>query len=293
MTLRIMVVDFWKGFVFSGSILEYLLRRAGFDRLELTDRADEADIIFKSVFGRTGADPAKTIFYTGENVRPNFLQCRYALSFDRDTWGGRNLYFPIWMSRIAWPGYAPRVGHDATAAHNWEALIQPDTLVRSRPAPSDLASRRFCSIVASAHEGLRVSLSTALSKYCPLDARGALFGRPLDQSKHSHFQSFKFALCPENSLFPGYVTEKLFDVWVGGAVPIYYGGSRGDPRINSDAFLNYADGFDVRSLVSAVAELDRNPALYLKIHGQPLLRELPRIEPAVEFMHSAVSDILS
>jgi hypothetical protein len=34
---------------------------------------------------------------------------------------------------------------------------------------------------------------------------------------------YRFSLCFENCIFPGYVTEKIFDSFFAGAVPVYYG----------------------------------------------------------------------
>lgn len=291
MSIRVCAVNFWPGFSLRGSILGYMLARAGYARYECTDNVDEADLIFTSVFGRRATEPRKTIFYTGENVRPDFLKCRYALTFDRDAWGGRNFYFPLWMARLCWPDYRPYRAEGANSAHGWEALIDPQILTRPRARQDDLDAKKFCAVVASAYEGLRVSLAAALNNYRSVDARGPLFGAPLQQSKHDFFGAYKFALCPENSLFPGYVTEKLFDAWVGGAVPIYFGGSQADPTINSQAFVNYADTHDVASLVGQVVDLDRSAAAYLKMHAQPLLLEAPDIRPAISFIRGAVDDI--
>lgn len=42
-------------------------------------------------------------------------------------------------------------------------------------------------------------------------------------SKRDTMQGYKFALAYENSSFPGYVTEKLFDAMFAGCIPIYAG----------------------------------------------------------------------
>ena len=42
-------------------------------------------------------------------------------------------------------------------------------------------------------------------------------------NKHEWLQNYKFNLCFENASFPGYLTEKLFDAYNAGCVPIYWG----------------------------------------------------------------------
>jgi len=42
-------------------------------------------------------------------------------------------------------------------------------------------------------------------------------------SKHDVLRQYKFAVCYENAVFPGYVTEKIFDALFAGCIPIYLG----------------------------------------------------------------------
>jgi hypothetical protein len=43
------------------------------------------------------------------------------------------------------------------------------------------------------------------------------------KSKNAVMRQYKFALAYENASFPGYVTEKMFDAWFAGCVPVYLG----------------------------------------------------------------------
>lgn len=45
---------------------------------------------------------------------------------------------------------------------------------------------------------------------------------PVDD-KLGTMSGFKFALCFENCVFPGYVTEKIFDCFFAGCIPVYWG----------------------------------------------------------------------
>jgi hypothetical protein len=50
---------------------------------------------------------------------------------------------------------------------------------------------------------------------------------------------FKFAVCFENCSFPGYLTEKLFDCFLAGCIPIYYGAPDIHDFVPSGAFIDY------------------------------------------------------
>ncbi|WP_281650799.1 glycosyltransferase family 10 [Helicobacter bilis] len=65
----------------------------------------------------------------------------------------------------------------------------------------------------------------ALSKYKRVDSGGRWknnIGGNVDD-KIEWLKSYKFNLCFENSSYPGYLTEKLFDAFLAGCVPIYWG----------------------------------------------------------------------
>lgn len=41
--------------------------------------------------------------------------------------------------------------------------------------------------------------------------------------KHDVLRQYRFSICYENAVFPGYITEKLFDCWFAGCIPVYLG----------------------------------------------------------------------
>ncbi len=58
------------------------------------------------------------------------------------------------------------------------------------------------------------------------------------KSKRSTLQQYKFSLCYENSIFPGYLTEKIFDALFAGCVPVYLGDPEVEKSIPADAFVD-------------------------------------------------------
>jgi hypothetical protein len=59
-----------------------------------------------------------------------------------------------------------------------------------------------------------------MSKY--LQAAKRAGATPVDD-KLKAMTGFRFALCFENCVFPGYVTEKIFDCFFAGCIPVYWG----------------------------------------------------------------------
>lgn len=59
---------------------------------------------------------------------------------------------------------------------------------------------------------------------------------PLD--KTSVMSDYKFSLCFENTSFPGYITEKIFDCFVAGCIPIYWGAPDVAQAIPESTFID-------------------------------------------------------
>jgi hypothetical protein len=55
------------------------------------------------------------------------------------------------------------------------------------------------------------------------------------------FNMYKFIICFENSITDGYITEKIFNVFLSKSIPIYNGAPNICDFINKDSFINFED----------------------------------------------------
>lgn len=297
MGLRICFTNFWAG-AFTGSnsalFLPYVFGEAC-GGLEMVEDPAAAEVVVSSLFGNQPVPAEKTIQFIGENVRPEFLRHRFSLSFDYDTYGGRNFRLPLWWWRLAWPGYAerwrqrPQVGGGGLA-HGYEELIPIDALLRSRAAPP-LRPEGFGVLVAANPEPLRINLFMGLQRAGQMVGYGQMFNNPLYSSKFEVLNRFRFCLCPENSIYPGYHTEKVLDAWYGGCVPLYNGDRLLGRDFNPSALVNYQDYLDMDWFVDHVRRLDASAEAYEAIRSQPLLSRRPSLEPLIVFLRHAVEQI--
>lgn len=70
------------------------------------------------------------------------------------------------------------------------------------------------------------------------------------QRKREVMRDFKFAICFENCVFPGYVTEKIFDCFLAGCIPVYFGAPDFTDFIPKESFIDFRE-------FGSYAELDR------------------------------------
>ena len=282
---KICVVNFWEG-AFDGDFFDYFFNLC-FDNLVYTNDPNEADLVVTSVFGNVQTDPAKTLAYIGENIRPNFMGYAHSLSFDWDSYGGRNLRLPLWYARLAWDGFEQKPRKDNHHNHGYEELLNIKQLMQPRKLDMSI-KKEFCALIANNPEGLRINLYNSISDYKLVHGFGNMFRNPLRQSKFDILADYKFCLCPENSLYDGYVTEKLIDAYAGLTVPIYSGDISVDSDFNDRAFLNYQNTKNMSYFVKLVKDVDGSEELYKTIYERPLLLKEPTLDDAIAFVRNIV-----
>jgi len=99
---------------------------------------------------------------------------------------------------------------------------------------------------------------------------------------------YKFCLCPENSIYDGYVTEKLIDAYASGTVPIYSGDISIHKDFNPESFLNYQEWLDLEPFVMHIGNIDQDLEVYKSVYEQPLLDCEPSLDDAIAFVRSIV-----
>jgi hypothetical protein len=280
---KVCVVNFWDG-AFDGDFFDFFFNLA-LDGIEYTNNPYEADVVISSVFGNVQADSRKTIMYIGENMRPSYAGYDYSLSFDHDTYGGRNFRLPLWYARLAWPNFEQKQRRVGGNNHGYEPLISIKSLTQPRKLDMSIKSK-FCAMIAGNPESLRINMFNSISQYKTIEGYGNMFGNSLRKSKFAVLPEYKFCLCPENSIYDGYVTEKLVDAYAGLTVPIYSGAV--SDGFNGDAFLNYQDYKNMDKFVKEIEAIDYLEASYKRMYEQPLLNETPSLNEALAFVRSIV-----
>jgi len=123
-------------------------------------------------------------------------------------------------------------------------------------------------------------LLALLGEHEPVRSGGKLFnntGGPVPD-KTAFLQNARFGLAVENTSRPGYITEKITDVFAAGAIPVYWGAPDVARDFNPAAFVNCHDFPTLRAAADAVRALDRDPARYAAMLAEPPF--LNNAEPA-------------
>jgi hypothetical protein len=211
----------------------------------------------------------RSVWFTGDNIRPPGGPWDGYLSFDLDPLEGRNAYFPHWFEYVGLLG-----SHRMSYSGLDLTVVGLMTSRAERPRPTGFA----CTFIGNPTP-TRLHAIDALSKVGKVEVFGNSVGRGVP-SKVEVAKDFRYVMCFENDLYPGYVTEKPFEAWATGAVPLWWGS---DPAgyVNPAAIMNAADYDSLADFASAVADLDRESGGWEERSSRPILLRAPDIDPAV------------
>lgn len=262
--MKVCFSDFWFPFDPNNNFFIHLIKRS-FDNVEVVNPED-ADVMFFSSFGIENSlyKDCKKIFYTGENERPNFKKCDYSFTFDFDDYEGKNFRLPLWYLYIDW--------FNVKTYENPNWLI-PEKYLYGENEFTQKSKDKFCSIVFGKMVESRLNAIQKISEYKKVD----IFGKANpeyylpDGEKHKLdlISNYKFSLCYENSITPGYHTEKLLHGKVVGNIPIYYGDKTVDKDFNSKCFINTFDMSD-EEVMEKIKKIDTDSKMYDIINSEPL-----------------------
>lgn len=196
------------------------------------------------------------IFFTGEDVSPDFNFCDYAIAFDRINFGDRYLRFPNFA-------YRKYIG-EAARKH-----IFTDEEINVKTG--------FCNFIYSNNNARpeRADFFKKLSEYKQVDSGGRYLnniGGPVDD-KIAFQKKYKFSIAFENDISADYTTEKILDAFAAKTVPIYWGNPNVTLDFNPKSFINCNDYSNFDEVIERVKEIDNDPELYRSILEEPIFKD--------------------
>ncbi|MDO5470014.1 MAG: glycosyltransferase family 10 [Akkermansia sp.] len=252
-TIRIGFVDFWGDYIPTDGVIYKTLRK----KYDIVIDNDKPEYLFFSCYGyrHIEYEDVVKIFYTHENVFPDFNWCDYSISYMRDSIGGRNLYFP-------------------------SAFCHDEVVVPSHP--DELLNRNFCNFIYSQDyigygAKYRKQVCMEIMKYRDVDCPGKVLNnmssselskrvdKNWNSSKINFLKKYKFTIAFENTNRDGYITEKLIDPLLAGSVPIYWGSEGNVYPLEKDCMICANDYPDIDSLMERIKLVDSHDDVYMSI----------------------------
>jgi hypothetical protein len=296
---------FWQDFIPNRNFLVDFLESEGYKVEIITDRKAKVDVEFVSVFPpfkrkvnekiqrwkkreAIGFDDVaekyslekypdtsnfdKRIWLTGENLRPPLMQNYDSfLSYDQDSFGGRNAYLPIWYFDVDFFG---RGVHNRAGPN-----INVNQLTSSRNV-NELKENFAVSFIGNPHP-IRMEAIRTFQEIKEVKLYGSAVKRPV-ATKIELAKNSIFSFCFENDLYPGYVTEKIIEAFACGNIPLYWGLFGGDSDFNKESYLNLSDFKTLHHYRDYILALKQSDLL--AIANEPLLIRKPDLSRIFEII---------
>ncbi len=284
MKLKVNFVDFWDNFKKTDNYFFNLLST----KHEVKIEEEKPDLLFFSLgFGKSEKQKfinhkCKKIFFTGENVRPNFYspfdieqgkykisKSDFSFSFD-NLKDPRNYRLPLWVLFIDW----------FNTPHNDERdisyLIPLENLLNRKFITKD----KFCNFIFSNNQGRRLEILETISQYKKVDCAGHLAnnmnwsiqGRGDQKFKIDFIKNYKFTIASENTKYNGYTTEKIIHPLSVGSIPIYWGSDTVSDDFNEESYIDVSKFNNLNDLKDYISLVDNNEDLYVKYLTAPVFK---------------------
>ena len=231
---------------------------------QIVNPEQHPDILFYSVFGYSHQyfNAKRKIFFSGEPFGKRD-DADFNITFDKNSLNNTRL--PLWI-----------------------CYFDNNILYESNRRSNDVYNNpliplkeKFCSFIASGpgSTNTRKEFVEKLSKYKRVDCGGAYLNnigynvpRGIDCSgKVEHNLNYKFVMAFENKDYPGYVTEKICDVYKSNCIPIYWGNKEVLEDFNPKTFIYANDFSNFDELVEYIIKVDNDDELYTSYFKEPIL----------------------
>jgi alpha(1,3/1,4) fucosyltransferase len=215
---------------------------------------ENPDLIFYSCFGSEYLNyKCKRIYYTGENIRPDFTACDFAFSFDFNA-NKNHLRLPLYFL------YMDESFLEVTKSK--EELVQ---IWNSK-------TKFCCMVVSNPKSKKRLDFFKKLSQFKTVDSGGKVLnnvgGRV--QDKMAFIKEYRFVISFENESHDGYTTEKILQPIMVDSIPIYWGNKKVDKDFNTKRFINHSDFKTEKELINRLLEIEKDPNLAIEMLLQPI-----------------------
>jgi hypothetical protein len=247
--LKVQFINFWVHPFNDRWLLNFIKHYFSneFNIIEVKNKK-KCDILISSVMGKLinckKIEAKMKIFFYGENLNRfpeykniNILKNNFdlILGFLPTDLNNKILRFPLWF--MYYPFYDIN-------DNNTNNII--DYINNENKKNKNLSKKILASCIAR-HDmgGIRSKISNEIGKYgkiaYPSKFRKNCNIGPEPIHKKNFLKNVKYNICPENSKFPGYHTEKIFQALESGCVPVYWGIDYAEKDIinkNSYIFVN-------------------------------------------------------
>jgi len=266
---------------------KFILNKSNYLKLMFDDF--EKEIIFRK-------NKPITLFYCGENERANQIESDYQISSDFNILEKKNyLRIPPWKEYIDWSHIGLKKPKDVLNARRFGSHYRIYDLVNPQGVEFLSKTKKICCFFTLLNEP-RKTFINLLNKEFVVDGFGPAFNKNISNHNSSNFfkkdilKNYFANFCPENSMYPGYYTEKIIDAFVGKTLPISWSDENVKYDFNPKSFINLSNFYPNKMDILLKTLKDDN--LLLKFSKEPLLLSEPNLDSEINFVKKIINNFI-
>jgi hypothetical protein len=238
-----------------------------------------------------------TILYLTEDERPFLTVADFRIGSDYNYSNNEKyIRIPVWKEYIDWSNLKlKKIPIDCLNAKRFGMHYDINELIK--PQGLDLLSKqkKICSFFSHLNPP-RKELINLINNVFEVSGFGVAFDKRIPDHNNSNFfkkdilNNYFANFCPENSIFPGWYTEKVLDSFLGKSLPITWADQNISKEFNSNSFINL-NNYSVQDILDVLQNLKSEDFL-LNFTKEPILLEKPNLNKEIEFTKKIIKNFL-
>jgi len=208
--------------------------------------------------------------------------------------GNRNhLRFPLWKDLVDW-SHLDVLRNDNPYIKRFDSYYKIKDLINPQGENFMMKPKKMCLISSHLNEP-RKSIYSLFKKKFQVDGYGPFFNENIKDhcsnpiTKRKILENYAFNLCPENSLYPGYYTEKIPEAFISKCLPITWVDKNVNFDFNEKAFINLLN-YSTNNY-SEIMDLIEEPKFLKTFSDEPLLLKSPNLDNEINFAQKIVDSL--
>jgi hypothetical protein len=203
-----------------------------------------------------------------------------------------HLRIPLWKHYIDWSHEGISRNNNVLNAKRFGLFYKIEDLQSPLGDEFLKRERKMCLITTHLDEP-RGSIYKYFSKQFTVDGYGRYFDSKIKNHNESNFikkdlmKNYAFNICPENSLYPGYYTEKITDAFSAKCLPISWADQNISLDFNKNAFVNLLD--HVEDNYEAICNLLKDENYLKKFTKEPLIIKKLNLDDEKKFVEKVLT----
>jgi hypothetical protein len=266
--ITIAYINYWKDPHNDNYFIKFIEQNIG--NVKQVKSTENPDILIASCMGNINnvrnVKAKCKLFYYGENLNryppyndDTLLQNTFDLivGFKNTDLSKKQIRFPLWLMYYKYYKY-----------NDTDNIL---TYIQNKYNENIKKEKEFIGTIIARHDrgGQRTIIYNELSKHGVIKAPGTYrkntpsIGKT-HEDKINYISRGTYNICPENSYYEGYFTEKIFQAFEGGTIPLYWAIDLPEPEIINKNKYCFCDIKNKESLSKSIHNACINPNQYIE-----------------------------